>query len=121
MLHSSPLQELAGFSTGRSGRSEAGLGRRTQQPGAGFRRRILQIQLRPGRPASNLEALANAPRRVNTLSVEQTLQAVALPPESIPALGPRVEHLIASHAGTLSCILSAQLQLPEVMNICNLS
>ncbi len=64
--------------------------------------------------ASELEALANAPRQGGSLSPKQTLQAVALPPDTVPALGPRVEHLIAQHAGTLSSILAMQLQLPEV-------
>ncbi|KAK9842998.1 hypothetical protein WJX74_005453 [Apatococcus lobatus] len=66
------------------------------------------------RPAASikLEALTHDPQQSSS-ALQQTLQAVALPPDLIPALGPRVEHIIARDAGTLSAVLSSQLQLPE--------
>lgn len=69
-----------------------------------------------GGSTSKLEALKYAAGQSSkSLTTQQTLQAVALPPDNVPALGPRVEHIIAKDAGTLSAILSSQLLLPEVI------
>ena len=68
-----------------------------------------------------LEALKYAIRRSSSsFTPQQTLQAVALPPDDVPALGPRVEHIIAKDAGTLSAILSSQLLLPEASPTCHM-
>jgi len=46
------------------------------------------------------------------LSLEETLQAVAIPPTN-RNLGPRVEHVYVSAAGQLSDIVASALQLPQ--------
>lgn len=46
------------------------------------------------------------------LSLEETLQAVAIPPTD-RNLGPRVEHVYVSAAGQLSDIIASALQLPQ--------
>ena len=79
------------------------------------RQKAAQLFLGSTRAVSKLEALQYAARQSSSsFTLQQTLQAVALPPDYVPALGPRVEHIIAKDAGTLSAILSSQLLLPEV-------
>lgn len=79
------------------------------------RQKVARPSFENTRAWSKLEALKYAARQSSKhFPLQQTLEAVALPPDDVPALGPRVEHIIAKNAGTLSAILSSQLLLPEV-------